>query len=295
MIPFRVSYGIVPFGPASSRSKRKRRSAAASASRRRSPASSSYARSRPADPAPFSVWSAGAQARRQRLIMLRWVLVALTITVVETGAIALTVGPPYTTSTIFTHTSPILLAQAAVADAVLLAVVVSRTVVDAHSRGFRGVTLLWITVALCSLFLVWPAILFVLYWCIVLVSADRFGDLTAGFPTAFTDLLRLAEPFAAGVCLLMLVLATSATILELRRAQEDRTAQTVRPAPTPRPRKRTREPSIAAAPDRLASPAPDRSRAKERERWNRPKKWEKRDARDELPPRYPPGLRPPES
>lgn len=241
------------------------------------------------------MWSAGAQARRQRLIMLRWVLVALTITVVETGAIALTVGPPYTTSTIFTHTSPILLAQAAVADAVLLAVVMSRTVVDAHSRGFRGVTLLWITVALCSLFLVWPAILFVLYWCIVLVSADRFGDLTAGFPTAFTDLLRLAEPFAAGVCLLMLVLATSATILELRRAQEDRTAQTVRPAPTPRPRKRTREPSIAAAPDRLASPAPDRSRAKERERWNRPKKWEKRDARDELPPRYPPGLRPPES
>ena len=162
-------------------------------------------------------------------------------------------------------------------------------VVDTRDKGVRAATLLWAAVVLGSLLLVWPAILFMLYWCAVLVSAGWLGDLTEGFPDAFANLLQLSQPFAVGDRLMVLALATGATVLDLRQAQVDRTApaahseSALRQGPAQRPRKR----DTAASSSSKAETAPDRPRAEEKGR--------ERPDKDGLPPRYRPGVRPPES
>lgn len=173
-------------------------------------------------------------------------------------------------------------------------VIVSRMVVNTRDKGVRAATLLWAAVVLGSLLLVWPAILFMLYWCAVLVSAGWLGDLTEGFPDAFANLLQLSQPFAVGGCLMVLALATGATVLDLRQAQVDRTApaahsESARPESAPRqgPAQRPRKRDTASSSSSKAETAPDRPRVEEKGR--------ERPDEDGLPPRYRPGVRPPES
>lgn len=167
-------------------------------------------------PADLGRRETGTQAGRRRLMALRWTLVALAIAVVAVGVAALTEGEPF--SEVVATRGSLVLVPVLIATTSLLVIVTCRTAVDAHAEGFRPATLLWIAVVLGCLALVWPAVLLVLCWSVVLSGLDTIILLppASEISGAIAGILHPAQLLAAGGCLTVLALATSATTLDIR-------------------------------------------------------------------------------
>ena len=148
---------------------------------------------------------------------LRWTLGALAIAVVAVGVAALAEGAPFSEG-VATRGSFVLV-PVLIATASLLVIVTCRTAVDAHAEGFQPAILLRIAVVLGCLALVWPAVLLVLCWSVVLSGLDTIILLppASEISGAIAGILHPARLLAAGGGLTVLALATSATALDVRR------------------------------------------------------------------------------
>lgn len=168
-------------------------------------------------PADLGRRETGTRVGRRRLMALRWTLVALAIAVVAVGVAALTEGEPL--SEVVATRGSLVLVPVLIATTSLLVIVTCRTAVDAHAEGFRPATLLWIAVVLGCLALVWPAVLLVLCWSVVLSGLDTIILLppASEISGAIAGILHPARLLAAGGGLTVLALATSATALDVRR------------------------------------------------------------------------------
>ena len=168
-------------------------------------------------PADLGRRETGTRVGRRRLMALRWTLVALAIAVVAVGVAALTEGEPF--SEVVATRGSLVLVPVLIATTSLLVIVTCRTAVDAHAEGFRPATLLWIAVVLGCLALVWPAVLLVLCWSVVLSGLDTIILLppASEISGVIAGILHPARLLAAGGCLTVLALATSATALDVRR------------------------------------------------------------------------------
>lgn len=168
-------------------------------------------------PADLGRRETGTRVGRRRLMALRWTLVALAIAVVAVGVAALTEGEPL--SEVVATRGSLVLVPVLIATTSLLVIVTCRTAVDAHAEGFRPATLLWIAVVLGCLALVWPAVLLVLCWSVVLSGLDTIILLppASEISGAIAGILHPARLLAAGGCLTVLALATGATALDVRR------------------------------------------------------------------------------
>ena len=168
-------------------------------------------------PADLGRRETGTRVGHRRLTALRWILVALAIAVVAVGVAALTEGEPL--SEVVATRGSLVLVPVLIATTSLLVIVTCRTAVDAHADGFRPATLLWIAVVLGCLALVWPAVLLVLCWSVVLSGLDTIILLppASEISGVIAGILHPAQLVAAGGCLTVLALATSATALDVRR------------------------------------------------------------------------------
>ena len=167
---------------------------------------------RPPTRLPMGALSPGAGGG----MALRWTLVALAIAVVAVGVAALTEGEPL--SEVVATRGSLVLVPVLIATTSLLVIVTCRTAVDAHAEGFRPATLLWIAVVLGCLALVWPAVLLVLCWSVVLSGLDTIILLppASEISGAIAGILHPARLLAAGGGLTVLALATSAPALDVR-------------------------------------------------------------------------------
>lgn len=167
-------------------------------------------------PADLGRRETGTRVGCRRLMALRWTLVALAIAVVAVGVAALTEGEPL--SEVVATRGSLVLVPVLIATTSLLVIVTCRTAVDAHAEGFRPATLLWIAVVLGCLALAWPAVLLVLCWSVVLSGLDTIILLppASEISGAIAWILHPAQLLAAGGCLTVLALATSATALDIR-------------------------------------------------------------------------------